>query len=52
MGPEVIIAIRLRQATRYFPAMEEVAHDAIRHRPIVAVHTVMMRAQPGVAGEL
>jgi len=50
--PEIIVAIRLREAVGNFPAMEKVAHDAIRHRPIVAVYAVMMGAQPGVAGEL
>ena len=50
--PEIVVALGLRQARRNLLAMEEIAHDAIRHRPVVAVHAVMMRAQPGITGEL
>lgn len=32
--------------------MQEVAHDAVRRRPVVAVPAVVMRTQSGVAGEL
>ena len=42
----------LREARRNFPAMEEVAHDAVGHRPVVAVDAVVMRAEPRVAREL
>jgi hypothetical protein len=42
----------LRQARRNFLPVEEIAHDAIRDGPVIAVHAVMMRAQPGLSREL
>src|SRR5687768_5655535 len=52
VGPEVVVALGLRQARRDFSAMEEVAHDPVGDRPIIAVHAMMVRTQAGFAGEL
>lgn len=52
MGPKIIIPVALGKAVWDYTAMEEIAHDAIRHCPVVAVDTVVMRAQSGVTGKL
>jgi len=46
------LAVVLRQAWRNFFPVKEIAHDAIRDGPIIAVHAVMVRAQRGFTGEL
>jgi hypothetical protein len=52
VSPEVVVAIVLSQPWWHFFPMEEVAHDAIGHSPVIAVHAVMVRAQRGFPGEL
>jgi hypothetical protein len=52
VSPEVVVAIVLSQPWRHFLPMEEVAHDAIGHRPVITVHAVMVRAKRGFPGEL
>src|SRR5215470_786378 len=52
MRPELIVALGLREPRGNLLAMEEIAHDPVRHGPVVAVYAMMMWAQPGVAGEL
>ena len=52
MRPEVVVALALDQPWRDFLTMEEVAHDAIRDRPVVAIDAVVMRAEARVAREL
>ena len=52
MRPEFVVAVVLRQAWRNFFPVKEIAHDAIRDGPIIAVHAVMMRAQTGLTREL
>jgi hypothetical protein len=47
--PGVVGAVGLREARRNLLPMEELAHNAVRHRPVVAVHAVVMRAQSSVA---
>jgi hypothetical protein len=50
--PEVVVAVVLSQSGWNFLPVEEVAHDAIGHGPIIAVHAVMMWAQRSFTGEL
>jgi hypothetical protein len=52
MCPEIIIALVLGEARWHLLSMKEVAHDAIRHRPVIAVDAMMMWAQPRVPREL
>ena len=50
--PEIVVAVGLRETGGHFPAMEEIAHDPVCNCPIIAVHAMMVGAQPGFAGEL
>jgi hypothetical protein len=52
VSPELVVALGLGETRRYFSTVEEVAHDAIRDGPVVAIHTVMMRAKAGISREL
>jgi hypothetical protein len=52
MRPEIIVAFGLCQARGNFSTVEEVAHDPIRHGPVIAIHAVMVWAQPNIPGEL
>src|SRR5438309_119806 len=52
VGPEVVVALGLRQTRRNLLAMEEVTHDLVRDRPVVAVDAMMMRAEARVSREL
>ena len=44
VSPEVVVAFHRRQARWNLFPMKEVAHDAIRDGPVVAIHAVVMRA--------
>lgn len=44
VSPEVVVAFHRRQARWDLFPMKEVAHDAIRDGPVVAIHAVVMRA--------
>jgi hypothetical protein len=52
VGPEVVVAIVLRQPGWDLFAMEEIAHDPIGDGPVVSVHAVVVRAEGGIPGEL
>jgi hypothetical protein len=52
VSPEVVVAVVLWQSRWNFLPMEEVAHDAIGHGPVITVDAVMVRAQRSVTGEL
>ena len=50
--PEVVGALVLPETRWQLLAMEEVAHDPVRHGPVITVQTVMMRAQRRFSREL
>jgi hypothetical protein len=52
VGPEIVVAFLLREASGKLAAVKEVTHDAVRGRPIIAIHAVVVRTQRRFPGEL
>lgn len=50
--PKVVVAVPIRKATWQDAPVEEVAHDPIRPRPVVAIDRGMMLAEFAIAVEL